>query len=100
MQLLQHRLQFCRDRQTEISRVLNQGKSLVGQVEEDHRCPQDAPRANDVGVQSVADAYQAENEYLFEDALKAHGRGQFLVHNGAHHTRDIVKYRKAQKRIE
>ena len=100
MQLFQHVLELLRNRQAKIGGILHKAQTLIGNVEKDDGGTKHRAGANHMYIHHMGQTYQNKNEHLLEDALKAYGAGEFLVHNGAHHTRDIVKYRKAQKRIE
>lgn len=65
--------------------VLQKRDAFVGQVEEDHRRAEHSLLTQHIHVHQVADAHQHEDEHLPTDALEAHGAGQLLVHDGAHH---------------
>ena len=100
MQLFQHVFQLLRDGQAQVSGVLQERDALIGQVEEDHRRAQSAALSQHIHVHQVADAHQHKDEYLPADALKAHGAGQLLVRDGAHHTGDVVHQHEGDQRVE
>ena len=98
MELYQDVLELIRNRQADVRRVLKQAQPFVRQIEEDHRAAQRAAGADHMDVHDVGHAHQHEDEHLLEDAPKAHGAGQLLVHNGAHDARDVVEHHEYQKR--
>ena len=53
VELLQHSLQLCGDRQAEVRRVLHKGNALIGQIEENDGGAQDTSRAEDLQVLRV-----------------------------------------------
>ena len=90
MELLQHRFQFFRDRQSEMRGVLRKAHALVGDVEEDHRRAEYAARADDLHIEDVGDPHEQEDQYLLGDAFKADLTGQLFVRYSAHDARDVV----------
>ena len=64
MELLQHRFQLFRDRQSEVRGVLRKAHALIRDVEEDHRRAQYAARTNDLHIEDVGDPDEQENQHL------------------------------------
>ena len=64
MQLFQNQLQLSRDRQSQICRILDQAQSLIGQIKENDRRPQNAPGSDHLRIQQMPDADQGKNENL------------------------------------
>ena len=91
VQLRQDVLQLLRDRQSNVSRVLQQGESLIAQVEANHCAAQCAARAYDMHIHDVGDADEYQDGNLLEDTPEANGAGELLVQNRAHDAGQIVK---------
>lgn len=91
MKLFQNGLQLVRDGQADVGRVLQQAQALVGQIESDHRAPQRTAGADHMQINDVRNTHHEQDEHLFADALEAHGRGQFLVQNGAHDPGHVIQ---------
>ena len=81
MELLQHRFQLFRDRQSEVRGVLRKAHALIGDVEEDYRRAQYAARADDLHIEDVGDPHEQEDQYFLGDTLKADLAGQLLFAN-------------------
>ena len=83
-----------------MGRILDEGYTLVGNVEENDGGTDYGAGADNLSVQNVADAYKGKDQHLLEDALEANCRGQFLIDNGAHDAGDVVDDHKGQKCIQ
>lgn len=66
MKLFKHSFQLCGNRQTEVASVLDEGYTLVGNVEENDGSTQDRASADNLCVNDVADADKGKNQHLFE----------------------------------
>ena len=53
-----------------MSRILQQAHAFIGDVEKDHRCPQDRSGSNHLHIDDVCDPDQQEDQYFAEDPLK------------------------------
>ena len=82
MQLFKHCFQLCGNRQTEVASVLDEGNTLVGNVEENDGSTQYRAGTDNLCVNDVADADKGKDQHLLEDALEADCRGQLLIDNG------------------
>ena len=69
MELLQYGLDGIRHRQTKMGGILQQGYTLIGQVEENHCRAQHTGRTQHLNIDNVADTHQQENQYLAADPL-------------------------------
>ena len=70
--------------------VLRERYTLVGDVEEDHRCAKDAARAYDLHIEDVGDPHEQKNKHLAADTFEADLAGELLVSHSAHDARDVV----------
>ena len=91
MQLRQHVLHSVGNGQADVGCVLQQGQTLVGQVEADHGAAQCGAGAHNMNVHHVGHAHQHQDQHLFTDSLEAHGAGQLLIDHRAHQARDIIQ---------
>ena len=90
MELLQYGLDGIRHRQAQVGGILQQGHTLIGKIEENHRRAQDTGRTQHLGIDDIADAHQQENQHLAADALEANLTGKGLVRDGTHDPGDVV----------
>ena len=100
MELLQHHLQLLRDREPQVACVLKKTHALIGQVEENHRCPKHAAGSNDLRIQHMADPDQQEDQYLAADPLKADLGRQLVIRCRTHHPSDIIDHHEEHERIQ
>src|SRR5690554_5261934 len=100
VELFEYGLQLRRDRKTKMGRILDEGYTLVGNVEENDGGTDYGAGADNLSVQNVAYAYKGKDQHLLEDALEANRRGQLLIDNGAHDAGDVVDDHKGQKCIQ
>ena len=70
--------------------VLQDGQTLIAQVEAHGCTAQSAARAYDMHVDDVGDADQHQDQHLFEDSAESNRAGQFLVHHRAHDAGGVV----------
>ena len=71
LQLLHDRLELLRHGQADARSVFGDGDPLVGAVEENHGRPEHAAAADDLCVEEVRHADEAEDHHLLTDALEA-----------------------------
>lgn len=100
VELFEYGLQLRRDRKAKVGRILDEGYTLVGNVEENDGGTNHGASADNLSVQNVSDAYEGKDQHLLEDALEADCRGQLLIDYGAHDAGDVVDDHKGQKCIE
>lgn len=84
MQLRQHKFQLLRDRKSQVSGILQQGHTLVGNVEKDDSRAENAARPNHLQIKDVCNPNQNEDQHLPADALKTYTAGQFPIGDGTH----------------
>ena len=78
MKLLQHGFQLLQNGQSQICGVLQQGHTLIRQVEENDGGTHHRATADNAGVENMPDADQRKDEHLFENALESDFAGQLL----------------------
>ena len=100
MQLFEHRFQLVGDRQAEVSGVLQDRETVVGNGPEDDGGTQDARLVQDVRVQDLGDAHQQECQHLAAEAAEAYSRAELMILNGAHDAGEIVHDHKHQQGIK
>ena len=71
VKLLQYFNQLLGNRKTDNCYVLNNGNTLIRQIEENHCRPKHASVTDYLRIDNVADADQTEDCYLFADTLKS-----------------------------
>ena len=78
MELLQHGLQLCGNRQAEVGCVFHEGDSFIGQVKENDGGPKYTRCAENLQVHQMADTDQHKDQDLFEDTRKPISEDSFL----------------------
>ena len=71
LQLLHDRLELLRHGQADARSILGDGNALVGAIEENHGRPEHAAAADDLRVEEVRHADEAEDHHFLADALEA-----------------------------
>ena len=97
---MHHVLQFLWNGKPHSCCVLDDGDSLIRDVEEDHGRAQDAAAADNMGIEDVCNAHKGEDADFLADSLEADGTRQFLLYNRTENSRDVVRYHKCDKCIE
>ena len=97
---LHHVLQFLRNGKPHPRCALDDGDSLIRDIEEDHGRAQDATASEDVGIEDIRHAHKGEDADSLANPLKADGAGQLLLHDGTEDSCDAVRYHKRDECIE
>ena len=72
MELLQNSLKLLRDRQPEMTGVLQKAHTFIGEIKEDNGCAQDSDLPNHLNIDDVGNADESKNEHLSADALESY----------------------------
>ena len=98
VQLRQDILEFCRDRQADVSGVLKQGLSFVTQIETNHRAAQCTASSYHMNVNGICNAHHDQDKGFLAYSLEAHSTGQLFIQDSAHDTGDIVQHHEDDER--
>ena len=97
---MHHVLQFLWNGKPHSCCVLDDGDSLIRDVEEDHGRAQDAAATDNMGIEDIRHTHKSKDADFLADSLKADGTRQFLFHNRTENSRDVVRRNKCDKGIE
>ena len=97
MQLFQDAFDLLREREPQLGRVLQDGNSFIGDVEENDGRAQDRVLAENIDVQDVCDTDDAENDDLLGDALEADAAGQLLMGDRHKDAGNVVDHHKGDQ---
>ena len=75
MELRQHVFQLLRNRQADMGGIFQKAHALIGNIEEDYRCPQRVPRTDHLRIQDMPRAHHHEDQHLAEDPPEPHLAG-------------------------